>query len=64
MTPEHTLDPGNIYSDQVKLKGLARNRTLRNLTHQEFIDVFNGADIDLSDQAVGRLKDENQKYWV
>ncbi len=61
VTPEHRLDPGNMYSEGVKLKGLNQNRPLRDLTHQEIIDVFSSADIDLSNHAVGRLKDPRTK---
>lgn len=43
------------------LKGLTQNRPLRDLTHQEIIDVFSGSDMDLSNNAVGRLKDPRTK---
>jgi len=61
VTPEHRLDPGNMYSDRVELKGLAQNRPLQDLTHQELLGIFGTAGIDLSNHAITRLKDSRTK---
>ena len=61
VTPEHRLDPGNMYSDRVELKGLAQNRPLQDLTHQEMLGIFGTAGIDLSNHAITRLKDSRTK---
>lgn len=41
----------------VKPTGLAQNRSLRNLTHQEIQKTFSGSGFDLSGHAIKRLKD-------
>ncbi|KAE9651715.1 hypothetical protein EJD88_18365 [Pseudomonas sp. PB105] len=61
VTPEYRLDPGNMYSDRVELKGLAQNRPLQDLTHQELMGIFGNAGIDLSNHAITRLKDSRTK---
>ena len=60
-TPEHQLNPGNMYSERVELKGLAQNRPLQDLTHQELLNVFDGSGLVLSNHAVMRLKDSRTK---
>ncbi|WP_341845537.1 hemagglutinin repeat-containing protein [Phytopseudomonas flavescens] len=60
-TPVHQLNPGNMYSERISLIGLAQNRPLQDLTHQEILDVFNGSGFVLSNHAVGRLKDSRTK---
>ena len=59
--PEHQLNPGAMYSEKIGLKGLAQNRPLQDLTHQEILDVFQGTGFVLSNHAVGRLKDSRTK---
>lgn len=59
--PEHQLNPGNMYSEGVELKGLAQNRPLQDLTHQELVKVFEGSGFVLSNHAVTRLKDPRTK---
>jgi filamentous hemagglutinin len=50
-----------MYSDRVELKGLAQNRPLQDLTHQEMLGIFGTAGIDLSNHAITRLKDSRTK---
>jgi RHS repeat-associated protein len=45
----------------VKLKGLAQNRKLSDLTHQELIKTFEGSGYELSNHAIKRLKDPRTK---
>ncbi len=59
--PEHQLSPGAMYSEKIGLKGLAQNRPLQDLTHQEILGVFQGTGFVLSNHAVGRLKDSRTK---
>lgn len=61
VTPEHKLNPGLLYSEEIKFKGLGQNRPLRDLTHQELDRLFSGTGFVLSNHAITRLKDPRTK---